>query len=141
MSIPSLFFPVVYGDSLLIDGGLLNNLPTDVVREMGSEVVIAVNVGRPKKTKEELVHLKERFLSRRAAIKKVGSVATATGLAFLGLCLPGISQQKAALACCSPSNTCSPCGTTCGAGCTDGDCASSCSVVCAPGVGVASPEM
>jgi len=54
MSIPSLFFPVEYGDSLLIDGGLLNNLPTDVVREMGSEIVIAVNVGRPKKTKEEL---------------------------------------------------------------------------------------
>ena len=57
MSIPSLFFPVEYGDSLLIDGGLLNNLPTDVAKEMGSEVIIAVNVGRPKKTKEELGNL------------------------------------------------------------------------------------
>ena len=27
---------------MLIDGGLVNNLPTDVVREMGAEVVIAV---------------------------------------------------------------------------------------------------
>ena len=57
MSIPSLFFPVEYGDSLLIDGGLLNNLPIDVAKEMGCDIVIAVNVGRPKKTKEELGNL------------------------------------------------------------------------------------
>jgi len=54
MSIPSLFYPVQYGDSLLIDGGLLNNLPVDVVTKMGSDIVIAVNVGRPKRTKAEL---------------------------------------------------------------------------------------
>ncbi|MCF7824946.1 MAG: patatin-like phospholipase family protein [Candidatus Marinimicrobia bacterium] len=57
MSIPSLFYPVEYGDSLLIDGGLLNNLPVDVATQMGSEVVIAVNVGRPKRKKDELDNL------------------------------------------------------------------------------------
>ena len=44
MSIPSAFNPVEWGDSLLIDGGLLNNLPVDVVKDMGADIVIAVNV-------------------------------------------------------------------------------------------------
>ena len=54
MSLPTIFYPVVWGDSLLIDGGMMDNLPVDVVREMGANIVIAVNVGEPQKTKEEL---------------------------------------------------------------------------------------
>ena len=42
------------GDSLLIDGGLLNNLPVDVVRDMGAEIIIASSVKNPAKTVEEL---------------------------------------------------------------------------------------
>ncbi|MGD9487280.1 MAG: patatin-like phospholipase family protein [Calditrichaceae bacterium] len=57
MSIPSVFSPVTWGDSLLIDGGLLNNLPVDVVRDMGAELVIAVNVGTPLKKREDLKSL------------------------------------------------------------------------------------
>jgi len=44
MSIPSAFNPVQWGDSLYIDGGLLNNLPVDVAKAMGADLVIAVNV-------------------------------------------------------------------------------------------------
>lgn len=44
MAIPTAFSPVDWGDSLLIDGGILNNLPVDVVKEMGADVVIAVDV-------------------------------------------------------------------------------------------------
>ncbi len=47
MSIPSLFSPVRWGDSLLVDGGMLNNLPVNVVKEMGADIVIAVNVSDP----------------------------------------------------------------------------------------------
>jgi len=54
MSIPTLFDPVEWGDSLLIDGGLLNNVPVNVVREMGADVVITCNVGRPSRTRDEL---------------------------------------------------------------------------------------
>jgi predicted acylesterase/phospholipase RssA len=54
MSVPSIFVPVKMGDSLLIDGGLLNNVPVDVVREMGADVIIASTVRNPKKTVEEL---------------------------------------------------------------------------------------
>jgi NTE family protein len=44
MAIPGVFTPVADGDRLLVDGGTLDNVPADVVREAGSDVVIAVNV-------------------------------------------------------------------------------------------------
>src|SRR5260370_21069589 len=42
MSIPGVFAPVRDGDNVYVDGGLLGNLPTDVVRTMGADVVIAI---------------------------------------------------------------------------------------------------
>lgn len=57
MSIPTVFSPVDWGDSLLIDGGLLNNLPVDVAREMGADYIIAVNVGSPLKDRKDLQSL------------------------------------------------------------------------------------
>lgn len=44
MSIPGLFNPVRRGDQVLVDGGLVGNLPTDVVRKMGADVVIGVHL-------------------------------------------------------------------------------------------------
>jgi NTE family protein len=44
MSIPGAFSPVREGDAVYVDGGLLDNLPTDVVRQMGAEIVIAVHL-------------------------------------------------------------------------------------------------
>ena len=41
---PGVFAPVRSDGQLLVDGGVLNNLPADVVREMGADVVIAVDV-------------------------------------------------------------------------------------------------
>jgi NTE family protein len=43
MSIPGAFSPVHDGKAVFVDGGLLDNLPTDVVRQMGAEIVIAVH--------------------------------------------------------------------------------------------------
>lgn len=48
MAIPGAFRPVVMGDSTLIDGGALNNLPVDVVRQMGADVVIAIDLTQNK---------------------------------------------------------------------------------------------
>lgn len=47
MAIPTVFSPVEWGDSLLVDGGFVNNLPVDVVKEMGADIVIAVDVESP----------------------------------------------------------------------------------------------
>jgi NTE family protein len=44
MSIPGVFAPVRDGNAVYVDGGLLGNLPTDVVRKMGADVVIAVHL-------------------------------------------------------------------------------------------------
>jgi len=45
MAVPGAFTPVEWGDHILVDGGLVNNIPVDVVRGMGAETIIAVDVG------------------------------------------------------------------------------------------------
>ncbi len=54
MSLPGIFNPVPYGDYMLVDGGIVNNVPVDVVRAMGADIIIAVNVGSGLTPKEEL---------------------------------------------------------------------------------------
>lgn len=43
-SVPGIFSPVVYENMHLVDGGLRNNVPADIVKEMGANVVFAVDV-------------------------------------------------------------------------------------------------
>ncbi|HDY88984.1 MAG TPA: hypothetical protein ENH82_12835 [bacterium] len=43
-TVPLLFTPVEWEGKLLVDGGLKNNLPVNIVREMGSDFVIAVAI-------------------------------------------------------------------------------------------------
>ncbi|MGE0100012.1 MAG: patatin-like phospholipase family protein [Hydrogenophaga sp.] len=47
MSVPGVFAPLDLEGRLLGDGGLVNNLPVDVARRMGADVVIAVDIGTP----------------------------------------------------------------------------------------------
>ena len=44
ISVPVIFTPVKWSDRFLIDGGVVNPLPVDIVRNMGAEIVVAVNV-------------------------------------------------------------------------------------------------
>ena len=44
MAIPGVFTPVRIGDSVLVDGGLRNNFPCDLAREMGADIIIGVSV-------------------------------------------------------------------------------------------------
>jgi len=43
-SFPFIFKPVLWGDKILWDGGMSNPLPVDIVREMGADIVIGVNL-------------------------------------------------------------------------------------------------
>lgn len=43
-SVPVLFSPVPYKNGLMVDGGLVNNIPISVVRDMGADKVLGVNV-------------------------------------------------------------------------------------------------
>ena len=47
MAVPLVFGPVKHQGRMLVDGGMLNNLPVDVVRAMGADIVIAVNISSP----------------------------------------------------------------------------------------------
>lgn len=53
-TIPGLFAPVEWNDSLLIDGGLTNNLPVNVVRDMGGDFVIASAIEESMHPREDL---------------------------------------------------------------------------------------
>jgi len=64
MSIPGYFTPVREGNRIYVDGGLLDNLPTDVAKQSGADVVIGV-------------HLKEAPLAADAALSSFAALAQA----------------------------------------------------------------
>jgi NTE family protein len=54
MAIPGIFTPVEWNNRLLADGGLVNNLPTDVAKSMGAGVIIGVTLRLPVPNAHEL---------------------------------------------------------------------------------------
>ena len=60
ISIPGAFKPVKWKGKLLVDGGMLNNLPVDVVRAMGADIVIAVDLEQTQHEERDF-SLKETF--------------------------------------------------------------------------------
>jgi NTE family protein len=54
LAVPLIFTPVDKDTMLLADGGLLDNIPVDVVREAGADVVVAVDVSSPLSDKQQL---------------------------------------------------------------------------------------
>jgi NTE family protein len=71
MSVPGIFAPVRIDDRLLVDGGMSNNLPISVVRQMGADIVIAVDISTPLLKEEQLTSILSvteqltSFLTRR----------------------------------------------------------------------------
>lgn len=47
MSVPGAFAPVEVQGRQLIDGGLISNLPIDVMQEIGPDIIIAVDISSP----------------------------------------------------------------------------------------------
>ena len=45
MSLPAVFNPMTYEKTVLVDGGVMNNFPTDVAKEMGADIIIGSDVG------------------------------------------------------------------------------------------------
>lgn len=54
MALPGIYAPVEIDGKLLLDGGLSANLPVKVVRDMGADIIIAVNIGTPLRSAEQL---------------------------------------------------------------------------------------
>src|SRR4051812_3521877 len=80
LSAPGVFAPAEVGDRMLVDGGLSSNLPIDVAREMGVDVLIVVDCGFP---------LLER--------NKLDSVATVTNQMLAILIRHNASEQRKTL--------------------------------------------
>jgi len=54
MSIPAVFAPVELDGRLLVDGGMTDNIPLDVARQMGVDVAIVVDIGTPLRNRKQL---------------------------------------------------------------------------------------
>ncbi len=54
MSIPGVFAPVEINSRILVDGGIANNVPVDVARQMGADIVIVVDIGTGLRSREKL---------------------------------------------------------------------------------------
>ncbi|TKC18554.1 patatin-like phospholipase family protein [Robertmurraya kyonggiensis] len=52
ISIPGIFVPEKYEGKLLVDGGVIDRVPVSVVKEMGADLIIAVDVSRVKRNAE-----------------------------------------------------------------------------------------
>lgn len=53
-AVPGVVEPVEFEGMLLVDGGITNNMPIDVVKAMGANIVIAVDIGSPLLAKENI---------------------------------------------------------------------------------------
>jgi NTE family protein len=80
MSVPGAFVPVRLEGRLLVDGGMANNLPISVVRAMGADVVIAVDISSPLLSEEQLTSVLSvtyqltNFLTRRTTERQLESM-------------------------------------------------------------------
>jgi NTE family protein len=54
MAVPGVFAPVEIDGKLLVDGGVTQNLAVEAAKNMGADVVIAVNIGTPLSTRDEI---------------------------------------------------------------------------------------
>ncbi|USD64813.1 patatin-like phospholipase family protein [Vibrio sp. SCSIO 43136] len=54
MSVPGALPPYKIGDKLLVDGGVTNNMPVELARQMGAEMIIAVDISTDYKSEQEL---------------------------------------------------------------------------------------
>ncbi|RKF20872.1 serine protease [Alginatibacterium sediminis] len=54
MSVPGVLRPIAIDGNVLSDGGVVNNMPVDVLIEMGADIIIAVDIGGQLASREEL---------------------------------------------------------------------------------------
>ena len=73
MAVPAVFAPVEMDDKLLVDGGIAMNLPISVVRKMGADIVIAVDISTPGLKRDEIneIYSYDKHFDRVDWIKRI----------------------------------------------------------------------
>jgi len=80
MSVPGVLAPVLVDGRLLVDGGLVGNVPIDVMRQMDVDIIIAVDVEFPLYEIEELksaIAISEQMITiliRRETLRQIASL-------------------------------------------------------------------
>jgi len=80
MAVPGFLKPVELEGRLLVDGGVASNLPVDVVRKMGAEVVIAVDISTPLMKRDDIkgflgvLNQTSGFLTRLNVEQQIGTL-------------------------------------------------------------------
>ncbi len=71
VAVPGLFAPVVWDKHLLVDGGLVNIVPTQPVKQMGADIVIGINIAATKFIYEKKMPIWRgyRFLTRLTGLQ------------------------------------------------------------------------
>jgi len=87
LALPVIFTPVEWNGRVLIDGGLVNNLPTDVVRAMGADFVIAITLRAPSIERAEVNTLTD-ILRQSVRIATLQNERRNTQLADLVVAVP-----------------------------------------------------
>ncbi len=73
MAIPGVFTPVEREGKILADGGLVNNIPTDIAKQMGADIVIAVDIGTPLSTDPKTLESLGGVLSQSIGVALIGN--------------------------------------------------------------------
>ncbi len=63
MSIPGLFAPVRTGGMVLVDGGMRNNFPVNIARQMGADIIIGVDLSGDNAGAEDIQNLADIIMS------------------------------------------------------------------------------
>lgn len=82
MSIPAAFPPVMSDGKVLVDGGIASNLPVEIVRGMGADIIIAVDVGTPLSditTQSSVLALTDQLTGLLSVGNSKRSIATLSG--------------------------------------------------------------
>jgi len=77
ISVPAVFTPVKHGNRFLMDGGIIDPVPVDIVRKMGADYIIACNVIQVPKKEKKHYHLKPHHCTHPSGECPEGSLLKA----------------------------------------------------------------
>ena len=59
MSIPGVFLPINHEGNMMLDGGLVDNFPTDIAKRMGADIIIGVDIRTDLHESKDIVSMKQ----------------------------------------------------------------------------------
>ncbi len=98
-AIPGVFVPVQFGNRLLVDGGVTDNVACDIARAKGADIIIAVNLSKDVKNYQidSLVDIMSQSISimmHRTTMDKLGSGDVVIEPDTKGISMFDFSQKK-----------------------------------------------